>query len=676
MTTPQFVRDYLTGSNNIIIRKAPDGGLTKKKFNSKLLTTPAFLTAVDGLRAKHGLTGKSADNHPKINSIRREMNSLIADQNNGHVLISEPHSGTVKMTPMVKPPTDPSKGGGKKAPDSGTFVSTKPKTPKWYSKVVAHELDRLVNPKYNRITQPKHFSDFSDNPRIAKVQRDIVNAFIRDQSKYVNVIISGGKGGDGELAGLELAEEATATYLGTIANEAGVLTAAQRQHQGYADAAQEEVARNLRQTLSTLPTTDLQLATQARADPSSSSGSSDDSSSSGSSSSGSSIEDDRFYTATRLINQLGLNDNDRLHAIHGFRALADRTFDELITSGKGAKDNITWANAQQFAYMALVDSLNERQRGQARQNFTDILDKTAARMDLPAVDPTLKSTVPIPPNFRSSKERLATRNRDDFGNTPPTVIVGEDDEKKDKDEPRIETDQGDPRPPPPPPGTGEDQDPKPVGKTKKPKWRRRPIGKVKDPKPPTGDDTEDEEDDDDIAPKVVDPRDKAEIQSELRPFFKVGGEDILRTSKAQRQQEIKDWNLYSYVPGVIDQGDDNPLTLANHRNYKFRMEKTDPFPVMKTPIKWRGRGVSTLMRPVYSDPYLEPQYHNPNNREQWQDLSLSSDQNQTQRSEYVNRAFQRNKYPDVWQAVYNAGVRDDEPVYQASIMLASASPFR
>jgi hypothetical protein len=153
--------------------------------------------------------------------------------------------------------------------------------------------------------------------------------------------------------------------------------------------------------------------------------------------------------------------------------------------------------------------------------------------------------------------------------------------------------------------------------------------------------------------------------------MRVGGEDrLLRLSNKQKKQEIKDWNMYSFVPGYVYEGDDNPLTLHNRDQYRFRMQRTKPDPRMFVPRPWNGVAPTTMMQNVY---VRDQPFFDANNKNQYRGSGVESYPYRRSASDMLTFGDKMNTYPDGQQMAFPNGNRGETINVTRALMLASKS---
>ena len=204
--------------------------------------------------------------------------------------------------------------------------------------------------------------------------------------------------------------------------------------------------------------------------------------------------------------------------------------------------------------------------------------------------------------------------------------------------------------------------------TKKPDPIKKP--EPRPPIPPTETITDDTDTDDDDDPE--DPKDEkikdAKIFSELRPFFMVGGEDMLRISEAEKQREQIDKTLFSYVPGYVYDSADNPLTHARRLQDHYRFYRTKPDAAfVDKPRQFKTLGPSV--------PFINP-YGQKNDfiDTMTPAAKLLGHQDRRTNSGFVDMYFRPNQYPDVSRAATNKGYVH-ESMMPRSLRFASKSIF-
>lgn len=193
-------------------------------------------------------------------------------------------------------------------------------------------------------------------------------------------------------------------------------------------------------------------------------------------------------------------------------------------------------------------------------------------------------------------------------------------------------------------------EPKPIEDTdgkKKTKEKKKDDDEDDDPKPPPDEDEDEDEDEEDKQPessiKATKVK-KAKKSGYIRPYFLVGGQNILRLTEAERLQEIKDWNLFNFVPGHSYQSADNPLTQLERAQYNFHMSNVYPNPVERVLPPMRRSDVARYqpeMRPVYE----RQSFFDPNDKEQWRDRGMSH-QMSTDDDYYTRQEQEKHLYPD------------------------------
>lgn len=208
-------------------------------------------------------------------------------------------------------------------------------------------------------------------------------------------------------------------------------------------------------------------------------------------------------------------------------------------------------------------------------------------------------------------------------------------------------------------------------KPKEKEKRRPPIPRL--PDDDTDDDTDDDDDKSKPKPTHTDPAMmKPDAFPELRPYFKVGGEDILKPSAERVEQEITDWSLYSFVPGYVYEGDDNPLTHKQRAQEYFRFHKTFPNPTVYKPRPYNGPGTNQLFR-NQTQPY-QP-FFDANDKTQYRGTMMQFDQDRRNSSAIIDKGMRAYTSPDIQQRVYKDGRQPDSRVRKVDLMFASKSFF-
>ena len=209
-------------------------------------------------------------------------------------------------------------------------------------------------------------------------------------------------------------------------------------------------------------------------------------------------------------------------------------------------------------------------------------------------------------------------------------------------------------------------EPKPPVEDEKEKDKKKPR-RPKFPEPESEDEESEPEDEPEVKPGTSEPTIHPYGMSELRPYFKAGGEDMLRISNARKKQEITDWALYSFVPGYVNDGDDNPLTQLNKNQYAYRMQNTDPEPIMVKPRLFSGRAPTSIMRNIYqrNQPFFDQ-----SDRRQWCGRTMNQDQSRRVSSDVLALGNQGYMHPDLNQMRFPNG-RDENINVQRSLMGAS-----
>ena len=260
--------------------------------------------------------------------------------------------------------------------------------------------------------------------------------------------------------------------------------------------------------------------------------------------------------------------------------------------------------------------------------------KTATAQRVPEVPPGSQTQTET---SSETEQKTATKTKQDFPTIPVETKTDEDDEKK------KEKEKEKPRPPPEDP-----RDPPPD-----PDERRR---KKDDEKKST--------------PTEFIPQDLK--YPELRPYFNVGGEDVLRISKERAKQELTDWNLYSFVPGEVYESDDNPMTQHQRRQYYYRMQNTKPPPQPYKPKKFTGRAPTTYMRNQYQS--YQP-FFDANDRTQYAGRTMEYYQDRTTASDLLDMGDRGYANPDMLQRAYPNGRHYGPAITKTNLMLGRKSFF-
>lgn len=188
-----------------------------------------------------------------------------------------------------------------------------------------------------------------------------------------------------------------------------------------------------------------------------------------------------------------------------------------------------------------------------------------------------------------------------------------------------------PFPPPPPRGIIEkpidpEPEPEPDEKEKKkkrpdPPWPRIPDEKEPEPEPKI----EPKPAPDETVPSV--PTKPSTRTGYLRPYFMVGGQDILALTRKEELQEIKDWDLLD-LPIPENESYDNPLYRQHKRIESSRFGYVYRYPQVRqkllverpNPPQWTNQSIrrsQAMARPMLSYPQhttMYDPYDNPTNR--------------------------------------------------------------
>jgi hypothetical protein len=186
--------------------------------------------------------------------------------------------------------------------------------------------------------------------------------------------------------------------------------------------------------------------------------------------------------------------------------------------------------------------------------------------------------------------------------------------------------------------------------TKKTKTKPKTKDDDDEPKPPPPDEDDPrkkkKKDDDDprLNPKFSTPAAKF---PELKPYFQVGGESVLRSKNPKA--DVLNRALFSYVPGYVYEGDDNPLTRLARRQWEYKYFNTYPdAQYVVTPEKFNGEAPTTVMRdPRFRD---YPLFNQRN-----ENIRPLSSQNKIGKSTFLDMHDRPYLYPDVANSAIEEG---------------------
>jgi hypothetical protein len=223
--------------------------------------------------------------------------------------------------------------------------------------------------------------------------------------------------------------------------------------------------------------------------------------------------------------------------------------------------------------------------------------------------------------------------------------------------------------------------PKPILKTRT-KVRKKP--KIKD------DDSESEESEPEI-PSESEPdeepenktenpsikRDKEGVRGHLKPYFLVGGQDILKITKQEALQEITDRHLFDFVPAYVNQKDNSVVTQFERDQYNFRYRNTKPNPRPRPRYKRASNNQLVKIQPMMRDVHRTQALHNPRDTYQYDPIGRMSNQSRSTIISTQDFHKRPNIYPDVLQQVRvprnKLGLRQGLSLDQLSIDIASKS---
>ena len=184
----------------------------------------------------------------------------------------------------------------------------------------------------------------------------------------------------------------------------------------------------------------------------------------------------------------------------------------------------------------------------------------------------------------------------------------------------------------------DDKKPRPPFPPDEPKRRDRPEGEP---------DSEEDEDE----PKEDKKKDEDDMHDHnhgyLRPYFQVGGQNILKLTEKEKLQEITDWDLYDY-PLPVNENPDNPLWQQRQRMENFRFRRTFPNPVYR-PIRVApntAQRAESMKRPMIGQHDRMPMY-DPFRRDYTRQPSYRDRTTESEFEDYRRRAGII--YPDVAQ---------------------------
>ena len=633
----RFVKGFTKGSKNVKITKVAKGS-TKKDFVDGMLTDSEFLKKVSTWMDLNSVKNGTLRHNPNEARLHAEFIDMIASQNmsgktvsieRGSVMPPKPTAPMkAKMATMMAGPTAKAPTSG---PDKGTFIPTVDKSsakqPQWLTDVVAVEMERWTKDTQNTRAP---FHQWAKDEGQATAQREVVRQLeaAGNAGKFAQLKTSGGKG---DFAAVEL----VAIVAGSIAAAAGIETQRQKEARERQEAQNKKVSAIVKGVVANMDPGTLSQASMATTSATSATAS---------------AKSVQPLTRQDMVDA-GLPFPDA--ALKQYRRSIDERYNSLVSHlGKSANAS-TWARAVAHGTAAWEDYLANRTTTGDR---SDELDDDPSSIfkgipQPPAGKGGFTTTMPFPTGFQFGDET-------EHKGPPPSITI-----------PGFgggQTSTGGPSDPPAGGGSFEDSGSKPPGgKTetdepfpepgggvitdqgtgKRPK--NKPIARPR-PIPPRGGGTpgDDSESDDDEAPRVVnpDPEQRANVVPELRPFMKAGGEDMLRVDDARKRQELTDWALFNFVPGYTYQGDDNPLTMHNKRQYEMRMNRTEPDPTVWKPRDFTGGQPRTIMRNVYQRDQPFVRY---NDRGKYRGRYMTSDQDRGTHSTLMNINPQHHNYCDV-----------------------------
>ena len=639
LQTSMILQKMLKGSKHFTIRKSKGkGGITKTAFINSLLSNDDFL------KKAQTVINKNPDDK---NKIAKELQPHIRDLGHKKVIFK----------PMARGPDDFKKGNtGKPVVKPLPAPKKREVDMKWFEDVVNHESDRWFKDRPNFL-QPKKFSKWDKDPAKAKVQKELVNEFEKaaNDGKFNSIKVSGKEGG-GELVALELGSMA----VGMAMSNVGLESMESKHNRERIEEEQKSSAEVLRNVVNSINQEDLQIAVQAHgSSSSSSSGSSSGSSSSSSSgsSSSSSSGSSSSYSSTRLTTDE--NARSELNRRLNERPLLNNEQRELARTiyNNSVRDN--YNKLRKLSVGVLTD---EQMKELSRERGLRYIDNLIIQLDAGAnvFDHDFGASTPKPGFAPDPKDIIGgfsdkggqTRTRPGYGGDPSQTITDNGDKNKDKNKSKTETDQPDPNPPrrPDPPPTGVDPNPKPKKKKKDPKWNPKPV--------PKGGDSDNDTDDDEDKEKEKEKEKKKKKSIKpgralLRPFYNIGGQEILNLTKQERYQEIKDWVLYDYILGdsnvVEGKFSDNPLYNHNQLQNKFRFTRNYPNPVYRRDYANYGMLNDTKKRMDNTNPERHQQYSSQiHNSDFYNDV-------RTTNNDYDELYDRSNLYPDTFNKALYTG---------------------
>lgn len=712
IASAELLKKFTRGKKYTSIRKAGTNGKTKTSWINSLMSNAAAHADLQEVIDKHNIDKSTDLSNPTIHS---DLLKIIKKNANGEVSVTgvPPDTGTFKAGKAGKGGSKPTRARGNNISPSVISKLPNPTGQKqepgkadleFLKPILAHELKRFKNHGDTPV-----FSNYSNEPHQRAVEKQFVAGL---EDKYHNARFEDLKtSGGGEKMILATGVLADMIFLQTgMAAAMGIspmnkhLTAAQKE-----ELKNSSTMREVNDVMSKLNTRDLYAAQQNKAKQ----------------------ERDVNIQEGKLTKEmtkgLGMPDSTLGNVQDVYNQAIQSAYKKLVRQGHSPFDKSTMANAQMVAYdelykalqnqppnirnnvpPSIIDQINigitaNKDKFQPGIHYDDVYDKMIrdARPNPNAkigpddtYNPPTGGKDPniIDPHAPSDPKVLPPTGgaggggqKNPFGDNPiggggdvTKPLPGEGDGGKVRTRPGGQ----------PVPGSGPGVQTEPIDKTeekKKDKEREpdppvEPKEKDKRKKKRDDDSDEDDDSDDEDKPIPVPPKENPDkkkfdkytpYKSQLRPYFAVGGENALRISDKAKKQEIKDWNLYSFVPGYVNDSIDNPLTQHNHEQYQFRMQNTNPDAQFYRPRPYTGGRRYMNMRDVYQ---RNAPFFNQADPSQYQGRESLANQDRTEASPILAMSEQFNLYPDTMQ-VASQQIIKKKRIRATGIMLASKSIF-
>lgn len=682
LTSSQLLRKFTTGRKYINLRKAGVHGKTKTAFVDSLMSDAATHTAIQSIIDDNNITKGTDLNNPEING---RMVQILRGRSNGVVAVSPVDTGTFKAKPKkttTKKPTviSPIDADKETTPSDGGKPDLE-----FLKPILAHELKRFKNHG-----DTPAFNDWSNEPHQRAVEKQFV-AGLEDKyhnARFADLNVSGGADkmilATGVLADMIFLQTGAAAALGISPINKRLTTAQKAKLEKSAE------MREVNDVLAHLNTADLYKAQRNKA-----------------------LQEQQVNIqegklSTDLTKGLGMPDSTIGPVQDIYNEAIQSAYKKLVHEGHSPFDKSTMANSQMIAYEEVFKALQNmtpNTRNNVPPSMIDVVnigitsntdpyrtgleyedvykkmvDDARNQIDPSAVNPddgTAKAKTPEviakpAEGGGGGDKKLPGNGGSSIGDVTKTVTGDDKDGGKQKTRGKPDSS---------PPGGGVTTEPidKPSNKPKKDKKKPDPPTepKERDKRKKRDDDSDDDEsDDEDDKPIPAKPpfkpnpdkeKPSSAIRAQLRPYFNIGGENMLRISDKEQKREMRDWELYDFVPGQTYESETNPLTIHNFNQRRFRYQNTKQQPAYYKPARYEGARRNEMMQDVYK---RDQQFYDQHNPEQYIGRSTMSNQARMSANPSIDMRTRPHNHPDLLQAA-SRDVLKIRRMKHSAILLAS-----